>query len=84
MPLITKSVTVAALVMTLAALGCGGTFSSPGGGPLALVPSGATKIEQWDVAMLLNEEGTACEGFRGPMGNCSSRSLGYSSMTSIR
>ena len=63
MPLITKSVTVAVLVMTLAALGCGGTFSSPGGGPLALIPSGATKIEQWDVAMLLNEEGPLVKGF---------------------
>ena len=60
---VSKSVTVAVLVMSLTALGCGGTFSSSDGGPLDLVPSDVTQIEQWDVAKLLNEEGPLVKGF---------------------
>ena len=60
---VTKVLMVVVLMMAFAGVGCGGTFSSPGKGALALVPSGATQIEQWDVTELLNEEGPLVKGF---------------------
>ena len=60
---VTKLLVVVVLMMAFAGVGCGGTLSSPGKGALALVPSGATQIKQWDVTELLNEEGPLVKGF---------------------